>query len=60
MRDPEARCHGHHRRGLRRLRDLRLPDEAIDMLEAIGPKWTTYYQDKTYEVTAMMLRQAGF
>lgn len=38
----------------------RLPDEAIDMLEAMGPKWTTYYQDKTYEVTAMMLRQAGF
>ena len=30
------------------------------MLEAMGPKWTTYYQDKTYEVTAMMLRQAGF
>ncbi len=38
----------------------RLPDEAIDMLEAMGPKWTTYYQDKTYEGTAIMLRQAGF
>lgn len=38
----------------------RLPDEAIDMLETMGPKWTTYYQDKTYEVTAMILRQAGF
>jgi len=37
----------------------RLSDEAID-IEAMGPKWITYYQDKIYEVTAMMVRQAGF